>query len=240
MRRVSRYVVISMVVAILITFTTFLVGESAVAQIPGAHGAGQTALVSGFPIPYATFFRCCGFGPGYSISSNTYYYYPLNFVTDLTIWLAISLAVVFTLSLATLVLAAVAGLGITLLTLLLPPLSIVRPIQGLETVLRPMGFPYGYLTYYVTGLGGVTYSGYQFAVSPALADYALWTGIAAALIGTAVTMGRRRRSVSRLSASTADLVSDTVPIVSLMQSYISHSWESPLHYCKNLCPFLLL
>jgi len=55
-----------------------------------------------------------------------------------------------------------------------------------------MGFPYDYLTYYVTGLGGVTNSGYEFALSPALADYALWTALTAALIGVMVTILRGR------------------------------------------------
>jgi len=173
-----------------------------VASIPGAHGAGETAIVSGFPIPYATFFHCCGFGPGYSISSNTYYYRPPSFVADFAIWLAISLVIIFTLAFTTLALAAVAGLGATLLTLLLPPLSIVRPTPGLETaVLRPMGFPYEYLTYYVSGLGGVTFSGYQFALPPALADYALWTGVAAALIGITVKIRRGRRAEARIATA---------------------------------------
>ena len=97
------------------------------ASVSGGAGGSASATVSGFPIPYATFFPCCSGsgGPGGSIFlNNTYYYHPLNFVADFTIWLAISLAVVFTLTLTTLVLAAAAGLGVTLLTLLLPPLSI--------------------------------------------------------------------------------------------------------------------
>jgi DNA-binding transcriptional LysR family regulator len=158
-------------------------------------GGGTTAIASGFPIPYVTSFPCCSaiHGRGDFLLNNTYYYYhPLNLVADFTIWLAISLAVVFTVSLTTLVLAAVAGLGITLLTLLLPPLSIVRPTGGLETFLRPMGFPYEYLTYYVIYLNVPNPSRYEFALSPALADYALWAGVACALIGIAFRILRGR------------------------------------------------
>ena len=198
MRRVVSFLVISVSVALLMTVATFSVGEFVMASVSGGAGGSASATVSGFPIPYATFFPCCSGsgGPGGSIFlNNTYYYHPLNFVADFTIWLAISLAVVFTLTLTTFVLAAGAGLGATLLTLLLPPLSIVAPTPALETaVLRPMGFPYEYLTYYVTGLGGVTNSGYEFALSPALADYVLWVGVAAALIGITATILRATRA----------------------------------------------
>ncbi len=198
MRRIIGYLVISILVALLITSATFSVGEFVMASVSGGAGGSASATVSGFPIPYATFFPCCSGsgGPGGSIIlNNTYYYHPLSFVADFTIWLAISLAVVFTLTLTTLVLAATAGLGVTLLTLLLPPLSTVEPTPALETaVLRPMGFPYDYLTYYVTGLGGVSNSGYEFALSPALADYALWAGVAAALLGITVKTLRGRHA----------------------------------------------
>jgi len=198
MRRVVGYLVISILFALLITSATFSVGEFVMASVSGGAGGSASATVSGFPIPYATFFPCCSGsgGPGGSIFlNNTYYYHPLNFVADFTIWLAISLAVIFTFTLTTFVMAAAAGLGVTLFTLLLPPLSMVMPTPALETaVLRPMGFPYGYLTYYVTGLGGVTNSGYEFALSPALADYALWAGVAAALLGITVKILRGRRA----------------------------------------------
>ena len=198
MRRVIGYVVIAIFVALLITGATFFVGEGVEAPVPGygAGGGGTTATVSGFPIPYVTSFPCCigtlPFRGGYTFLNNTYYYpHPLNFVADFTIWLAISLAVVFTFSLATLMLAAVAGLGITLLTLLLPPLSIVRPGPSLEIIMRPMGFPYEYLTYEVIYLHGAN-PRYEFAFSPALADYALWAGVACALIGIAFRILRGR------------------------------------------------
>jgi len=204
MKKVIGYVGISILASLLITGTTFLVGESVVAPIPGEPGAAGTAIVSGFPIPYATLFPCCGSvgGRGGSIFlNNSYFYHPQNFVADFTIWLAISLGVLFTFSLSVLVLAAVAGLGVTLLTLLLAPLSIVRPTPAMETsVLRPMGFPYDYLTYYVTGLGAVTNSGYEFTLSPALADYALWTGIVATLIGVTVIIVRVVRAKSANSS----------------------------------------
>jgi len=199
MRRAIAYAVISISVALLITGITFFVGEGVVAPVPGVAGSGASATVSGFPVPYATEF-CCGIVDGISLN-NTYYYQPLNFVADLAIWFLISLTVTFTFTFRRFALAAVAGLAVTLLTLLLPPLSIVRPSPGMETsVLTPMGFPYEYLTYYVVGLPGVANpSGYEFALSPALADYALWTGVAAALLGITVTI-LRRREAKRLSS----------------------------------------
>jgi hypothetical protein len=196
MRRVIGYLVISILVALLMTGTTFFVGEFVVASVPGVAGGGGSATVSGFPIPYSTFFGCCsssGNANGYVSLNNTYYYHPLNFVADFTIWFAISLAVIFTFTLTAFVLAAAVGLGVTLLTLLLPPLSIVKPTPSSIASLRPMGFPYEYLTYYVVGPAFSNSSGYEFALSPALADYALWTGVAAALIGITVKiLGRRR------------------------------------------------
>ena len=111
MRRVVGYLVISILVALLVTGTTFFVGEFVMASVSGGAGGSASATVSGFPIPYATFFPCCSGsgGPGGSIFlNNTYYYHPLSFVADFTIWLAVSLAVVFTLTLTTLVLAATA------------------------------------------------------------------------------------------------------------------------------------
>ncbi len=200
MRRAIGYVAISIFVALLITGITIFVGEGVIAPVPGygAGGGGTTATVSGFPIPYVTSFPCCSAIHGrvdFTLLNNTYYYYhPLNVVADFTIWLAISLAVVFTVSLTTLVLATVAGLGITLLTLLLPPLSMVRPTGGLETFVRSMGFPYEYLTQYVIYLNVPNPSRYEFALSPALADYALWTGVAFALIGITTTVLRLRRA----------------------------------------------
>jgi hypothetical protein len=192
--RIVGYIVGSILAAVLITGVTFLVGEGVVAPVPGVAGGGGSATVSGFPIPYATEF-CCGIVNGISLN-NTYYYQPLNFVADLALWFLISLTVVFTFTFKRFAMGAVAGLVVTLLTLLLPPLSIVRPSPGMETsVLTPMGFPYEYLTYYVVGLPGVANpSGYEFALPPALADYALWTGGAAAVIGLTAAIFRKRRA----------------------------------------------
>jgi len=194
LRRAIGYVVISISVALLITGIAFFVGESVVAPVPGVAGSGGSATVSGFPVPYATEF-CCGIVNGISLN-NTYYYQPLNFVADFALWFLISLTVIFTFTFTRFAVAAVAGFVVTLLTLLLPPLSIVRPSPGMETsVLTPMGFPYEYLTYYVVGLPGVANpSGCEFALSPALADYALWTGAAAALVGITVTTLRGRQA----------------------------------------------
>jgi hypothetical protein len=147
-------------------------------------------------MPYATFFPCCGeVGQGgHSVTlDNTYYFQPLNFALDFAVWSAISIAVASTFTLKRLLLGATAGIGLTLATLLLQPLSIVAPTPGAETdVLTPMGFPYQYLTYYSGGFLGFTSRGYTFNLSPALADYALWTGVVLALLGIASTIIRMR------------------------------------------------
>ena len=198
LRRILVVLVVSAFVALTATFATFSVGEFVTASPSGGAGLGPSGTVSGFPIPYATFIPCCTGGGSdhhYVNYNNTYFYQPLNFAADFTVWFSISLGVALTFSLTTFAVAAGAGLAVTLFTLLLAPFSMVAPTPGMETaVLRPMGFPYDYLTYYVTGLGGVTNSGYEFALSPALADYALWTGVAAVLIGIAVKMLRGRRA----------------------------------------------
>jgi hypothetical protein len=193
MTKIVARLAVSVLVALVATIATFSVGEFVTASPSGGAGLGPSGTVSGFPIPYATFIPCCasGGGPqGYHSYNNTYFYQPLKFAADFAIWLAISLAVALTFSLPTLALAAAAGLGVTLLTLLLAPFSMVAPTPALETaVLKPMGFPYDYLTYYVSGLSPVgVRSGYEFALPPAMADYALWTGVCAALIGITMKM----------------------------------------------------
>ncbi len=192
-----RYLAIPLLSALLITGATFFVGEFVLASIPGTHGAGGSADVYGFPMPYATFFPCCGeVGQGgHSVTlDNTYYFQPLNFVLDFAVWSAISLAVVSTFTFRRFLLSATAGIGLTLATLLLQPLSIVAPTPGMETnVLTPMGFPYQYLTYYSGGFLGFTSSGYTFDLSPALADYALWTGVVLGILGITSTIIRMKR-----------------------------------------------
>jgi hypothetical protein len=180
------------------TGATYFVGEFVVASVPGGHGLAGSADVYGFPIPFVTFFPCCGGGggPGYSVSlDNTSFYHPLNFVEDLALWLTISIAIASVFTIRRFALAVAAGTVLTLATLLLGPLSIVAPTPGMETgVLRPMGFPYEYLTYYAGGLLGFYSSGYDFTLSAAIADYALWTGVAFAIIGTTLAWIRGMRS----------------------------------------------
>jgi len=193
MRNIFTCLVVAVFVALSITAASFSIGEFVTASPSGGAGLGQSGTVSGFPIPYATFIPCCS-GSSYVNYNDTYFYQPLNFVADFSIWLAISVAVAFTFTLTTFALAAGAGIGVTLLTLLLAPFSMVAPTPAVETsVLRPMGFPYDYLTYYVSGFSPVVVnSGYQFALLPALADYALWTGVCAALIGITMKILRGR------------------------------------------------
>ena len=191
-----RILIIALLASVLATGASFFVGEFVLASVPGGHGAGGSAEVYGFPLPYATFFPCCGAvgGAGYSVTlDNTYYYHPLSFAVDVAIWFVISVAVVSTFSIRRLLLGAAGGAGLTLATLFLGPLAAVAPTPGMETaVLTPMGFPHQYLTYYAGGFLGNVSSGYEFALSPALADYALWSGIAMALFGIAFALARFR------------------------------------------------
>ncbi len=71
----------------------------------------------------------------------------------------------------------------------------VAPTPGLETfILRPMGFPFQYLTYYVTGLPGATYSGYQFDWIAALSDFAFWFGVAFLVFAIMAALEKVRRT----------------------------------------------
>ncbi len=190
LRRVVGYLIVSVLVALLITGATFFVTEFPNASVPGVPGASGGALVRGFPLPYLTIF-CCGIVDGIDLS-NASYLHESNLAADFAIWLVVSMVGVLTFSVRRLLVAATAEVGLTLFTLLLRPLSLVAPGYGMETdILRPMGFPYEYVTYYVGGLLGATTSGYDFNLSAALADYALWTGIALALAGIVVTIIRR-------------------------------------------------
>ena len=178
-RRISYQIVLYAVLGALVTGATYFVSEGVLA--PLANGGGGSASALGFPLPYFTFFGCCiAYGPPPTLLDNTYFFHPLGFLVDVLIWTAISFAVVSALTFRKLMIALSAGFGATLLSLLSPPLSLVAPTPGLETdVLTPMGFPYEYFTYYVTGLPGVSpSSGYEFSLLPAVADFALWFGIA--------------------------------------------------------------
>ena len=187
MGRTARSLLIALISAAVVTGATFFVGEFVVASVPGVPGAGGSADVYGFPIPYATFFSCClgAGGTGYSvILNNTYFYNPLALLADYAIWLAISVVAVSTFTVRRIFLSAAMGAGITIATLLLAPLSIVAPTPAMGAVLKPMGFPYDYLVYYVSGFPEINNpAGYEFYLPPLLADIALWTGLACAIVG---------------------------------------------------------
>lgn len=176
MRRRVRYLLIPVLVALLMTGSTYLVTE----RVSGY-------LVGGFPFPYAT-----SHPSGDELYGSMHIYSVPNLIADLEAWTAIALAVAATFTSRRFLAAAGVGGGVTLFTLLLQPPSVIYPFGGAETSLRPMGFPYEYLTHYATiGIGTVPSSGYYFMLSAALADYALWTGIALAFLGIALTIGQR-------------------------------------------------
>ncbi len=173
--RVVLYVVYSLIAAPLITGATFFVTEA------GYHS------LSGFPLPFSTFYPCCsGYGDaatGVMVNyNNTYVYNIPNFVVDVAAWFALSVAVLLTVSkrrfLTRLSAAGAGGIGVTLVTWFVPPLSISAWASP-ETEQFPMGFPYAYVAHYFSyafTLDGVTTSsGYIYSASAALADFALWT-----------------------------------------------------------------
>ena len=197
-RGVSFALLVATCAAIGATGATFLVTEGVVAPVPGAPGVWSSASVYGFPLPYSTSF-CCGSGggPDYSFyfgMNNSYFLHPMSLIADFGIWLAISFGCIYAFTIRRLLLSATSGLVITLGTLLLAPLSIVAPTPGSMTaVLQPMGFPYGFLTYYITWFGSVSWSGYDFSLGPAIGDSVLWTGIVMAVFGLAILGVRSRR-----------------------------------------------
>lgn len=199
--RVLQYLVIAILVALPITWATFLVDEPVVASIPGGGGAAGSADTHGFPIPYAYSFYpgMSAGGPGtvYVDLNNAYFYHPLNLAEDFAIWLAISLAAVSMFTFRRLLVAAGAGVGVTLATLELSPLTVVAPQPALMASLTPMGFPYEYLTYYQTGFLDAVSSGYDFNLGAALADLALWIGVAMAVVGVVTVTIKLARKAFR-------------------------------------------
>jgi len=150
--------------------------------------AGYTA--SGFPIPYASFYPCCSGGGDAATGvsyfyDNTYIYHALNFVYDVTIWAVIGIGVALTFTVKRFVIGAMAGLTATLVSLLLAPTSSVYPFGGAETILYPMGFPYEFVVRYAGGLGAYTYAGITYIPIAAVADFGLWSGVAAVVVGLA-------------------------------------------------------
>jgi hypothetical protein len=125
--------------------------------------------------------------------NNSYFLDPVGLVADICIWLAVSLGCIYAFTIRRLLLSAGSGLVITLGTLLLSPLAVVAPTPAMGATLNPMGFPYGFLTYYTASFGGFSSSGYLFDLGPAIADFLLWAGIVMAIIGLAILVARSRR-----------------------------------------------
>lgn len=169
--------------------------ENPEASVPGSHGAYGGAVSRGFPVPYSLTF-CCGMANGVDLLPTRTFYYGSGLLLDLGVWLIISLACSAVFSRRTFLAGLAAGGAVTVLTLLVRPISSVVPGYGAETeALRPMGFPYEFLTYYRTGLGLVTFSRYEFNPSAVAADYLLWAGISLAVAGLALALRSRRLRV---------------------------------------------
>lgn len=185
-----------MLAAPVLTGVTFFVTEDAAAVVPGSHGViASPAVTRGFPVPYSVTF-CCGIANGVNLLPTRTFYYQLGLLADLAVWITVSLSCAAVLGRRRLAVGAAAGCAITLLTLLLRPVSSVAPGYGAETeILRPMGFPYEFLTYYKGGLPSASFSGYQFNLSALVADYALWAGVALAVMGLALVLRGRRLPV---------------------------------------------
>jgi hypothetical protein len=140
--------------------------------LPRIEATG-TAIVHGFPIPYAAYFPA---------NESSYLFYPLNFAGDFSVCFAIVLLVKSAFTVRRLIVASICGLAVTAFTLLLPSLAMATP-ENLPVVCSgaPMGFPFEYLFRLdCTPFGGVSY---EFSPLSAAVDYGLWLGVVFSAIG---------------------------------------------------------
>ena len=122
-----------------------------------------TAVVHGFPIPYAAYFPT---------NESSYLFYPLNFGGDYLICSAVAFLVMAAFTVRRLILASISGLAVTALTLLLPSLALATPENlPLECSGTPMGFPFEYLFRLECFTSGAV--SYQFSPLSAVVDYVL-------------------------------------------------------------------
>ncbi len=154
------------------------------------NDSGGTNVVAGFPLPYLYFPE--GLSPGCTIASVPslacrFTFQPAYALGDFLLWFSITMLIVYSFairrpSLALVALGLAAGLAATLLTLLVPPLTIVAPTPGSEALAgwTPMGFPWNYFI-----------NGQAFNVTSAGADYLFWAGIMLAAVCLANALARR-------------------------------------------------
>ena len=176
------------------------------------------AKVRGFPLPYAAY---------YPSNGAARVFYPLNLAGDLSFWFAIALLALSAFTRWRLVLALLGGLGVTLLSLLLPPLAMATPLDApLVCFPSPMGFPFEYLSRLDCGpFGGVTT---QFSLVNAAADLAFWTGATFAAFGFVLFLAYslRRQGVQKFSGEVAISVQVAIVLIAALTTgseYVSPS-----------------
>jgi hypothetical protein len=148
----------------------FVTVEGVHLWLPRIDAAG-TAIVHGFPIPYAVYFPT---------NESSYLFYPLNFGSDFLICFGVALLVMSGFTVRRLILASISGLAVTVPTLFLPSLALATPEnQPLECSGTPMGFPFEYLFRLECFTSGVV--SYQFSLLSAVVDYVLWSGVSFAI-----------------------------------------------------------
>jgi hypothetical protein len=173
MAHVQKHVLIASAASLVISAASYFV------MVKGVHlwlpriDAMGTAVVHGFPIPYAAYFPT---------NESSYLFYPLNFLGDFSICFAIALLVMSAFTVERLIVASFCGLAVTALTLLMPSLASATP-ENLPVACSgtPMGFPFEYVFRLdCTPFGGVSY---HFSPLSAAVDYGLWLGVTFSAIG---------------------------------------------------------
>ena len=161
-------------------------------------------LVRGFPVPYLTFNGCefyiCEFdGSQVRPIPSFYIQYAL---ADFAIWLVIAIGILLMLSSMNtrkrssifLGVGLASGLGITLLSVLLRPLSLYTPIVGMESYVNYMGgFPLEYFeraTIFLLSQNPPTIS--YFTTINFVTDCVLWSLASLAVIGFITSIFSRR------------------------------------------------
>lgn len=190
-RKGLRVLLRNSIIGLIATAASLLVSQGSVSAV----GWGSfISLVRGFPIPYVTYNQCnspsCDF-QGLVFNPLTGFHVLYAFA-NFGVWFVISTGILLFVSSVrgkrTEILAsigAVSGLGITLLTFFLQPISLAYPMFSTEFFLSHVGgFPWEYFTKGTFELPlSPPLTGSSFSTMNFVADYALWSLVILSLIG---------------------------------------------------------
>ncbi len=194
----------SAALAFVATLVSLAVKEGSVNTAYWKSGA---YLVRGFPIPYLTYNECdfsiCDFnGQIFRPPPSFHLFYA---IADFAVWFAIAIGIVLVITSARssrsigllAVVGFVAGLGVTFVTLLFPPLAPVYPSISLESMLNYIGgFPLEYFIEGVIAFPAAHPSTFQyFSIVNFMSDLVFWTLVSFALIGAVTRLFMRSRPV---------------------------------------------